>query len=815
MLDIESHDYRRFAVLIIEPDESVRRSFRRTLGEKFWILEAQSDVEALSLLRRQTEGVGVIVRDELLPPAAADTEALTTIVADYPKTVRVLSGHEDLIGKAVALKGEWDAEESSTEVSDAASEKADADASVEFSEERPDVLEGEMEPAEGQGEESELTEAQQDGAILDQAAVLFQNRNRVFYVTRPWDMAQLEATLSRAMELFVVSFERDQWRSVHQGGGSVQMGAGGIPAPYPTVPLSAGGVPAPYPTGPLGTGVPAPYPTGPLGTGVPAPYPTGPLGYPAGGIPVPYPTVPMGGGMPAPYPTIPMAVSIGPDGQPAFMPTIMAMPGMQIATASSASTTNGPTSVPLKPASGPQPPEKDKPSLAQTPPDLRAGQLEDGEFRPVPSDRLQPPFWKKLGGGSLSISLIIHGVILAVGLIFIIQVIPAPKKPPVDFMPSSGGGGDPNTSSKVKSKQRTKAMTSAAPRVAAKDVASSFTLPEPVTGDMSAMPSLSGGAMSGGLGGSGTGGGRGTGNGPGFGTAGGIGLGNGSGNLNPFGALEPAANALVGTFYDLKQTKNGKPTELGEATDFNQIVTKYRSEMHDFTKRGWNERQLAGYFQAPQKLYQTKIFMPTMEADGAPKAFGQNSIAGSRWVVVYRGSVMPPKTGKYRFVGAGDDMLAVRFAGKNVFDYGYESATGNISFVANKNKLEATAKDRDWERDRKDVAMPHPMQMYRYGSLHPRHSKELLGLAVGMEFDAQEGTSYPIEILIGETPGGLFFGYLLIEEVGAQYQKDPSGSPILPIFRLDNQPPTVVKPGPPFDPNGPVWKLGGPRKMTI
>jgi hypothetical protein len=323
VLDIESHDYRRFAVLIIEPDESVRRSFRRTLGEKFWILEAQSDVEALSLLRRQTEGVGVIVRDELLPPAAADTEALTTIVADYPKTVRVLSGHEDLIGKAVALKGEWDAEESSTEVSDAASEKADADASVEFSEERPDVLEGEMEPAEGQGEESELTEAQQDGAILDQAAVLFQNRNRVFYVTRPWDMAQLEATLSRAMELFVVSFERDQWRSVHQGGGSVQMGAGGIPAPYPTVPLSAGGVPAPYPTGPLGTGVPAPYPTGPLGTGVPAPYPTGPLGYPAGGIPVPYPTVPMGGGMPAPYPTIPMAVSIGPDGQPAFMPTIM------------------------------------------------------------------------------------------------------------------------------------------------------------------------------------------------------------------------------------------------------------------------------------------------------------------------------------------------------------------------------------------------------------------------------------------------------------------------------------------------------------
>ncbi|HEY8962700.1 MAG TPA: hypothetical protein VIM57_10900 [Luteolibacter sp.] len=434
----------------------------------------------------------------------------------------------------------------------------------------------------------------------------------------------------------------------------------------------------------------------------------------------------------------------------------------------------------------------------------------------MPSDRPKTPVWKKLGGGSLSISLIIHGVILAVGLIFIIQVIPAPKKPPVDFMPSSGGGGDPSTSSKVKSKQRSKAMSSVAPRVAAKDVASGFTLPEPVTGDMSALPSLSGGAMSGGLGGSGTGGGRGVGSGPGFGSGAGIGMSNGNGKMNPFGMLEPANDALVGTFYDLKQTKGGRPTELGQTNDFGQIVSKYRSEMHDFTKRGWNERQLAEYFQAPQKLYQTKIFMPTMEADAAPKAFGQNTIAGSRWVVVYRGSVMPPKTGKYRFVGAGDDVLAVRFAGKNVFDYGYESATGNISFAANKNKLEVTAKDRDWERERKDVAMPHPMQIYRYGSLHPRHSKEILGLAVGLEFEAQEGTSYPIEILIGETPGGLFFGYLMIEEVGAQYQKDPSGSPILPIFRLDNNLPPVPKPGPPFDPNGPVWKLGSNRgKMSI
>ena len=748
MPDIESHDYRRFAVLIIEPDESVRLSFRRTLGEKFWILEARGDNEALALLKRQTEGVGVIVRDELLPPSAADTEALTTIVADYPKTVRVLSGHEDLIGKAVALKNEMDAEESSTEASESTFQQVGAEASVEFADGRP--------------------AAQGGDAVLDQATVLFQNRNRVFYVTRPWDMGQLEATLSRAMELFVVGHERDQWRNAHHQG-------------IPTMPLGGGSVPAPYPTVPLG-----------------------------------------GGGVPVPYPTIPLALGVGPDGQAAYMPTIVTLPGMQIAGSPVA---NDPAEASIaKPASkrppgknlpGKKSPENDQLTNATTPSAENATPLQMEIPRPVPSDRPQVPFWKKLGGGSLSISLIIHGVILAVGLILIIQVIPPPKKPPVDFMPSSGGGGDPSANNKVKTKQR-KAMSSTAPRVAAKDVSNGFSLPEPDSSDISSLPNLSSGSISGGMGGSGTGGGKGTGTGQGFGSGAGIGLGNGTGKMNPFGMLEPANNALVGTFYDLKQTKSGKPTPLGQETNWGQIIEKYRSVVYDFTKRGWNERQLAEYFQAPQKLYQTKIFMPSMEADAAPKAFGQNAIAGSRWVVVYRGTVMPPKTGKYRFVGAGDDVLAVRFAGKNVFDYGYESATGNISFAANKQKLEVAAKDRGWEHDRKDVAMPLPMQIYRYGSLSDRHTKDIFGVAVGLEFEAKEGTPYPIEILIGEDPGGFFFGYLLIEEIGAQYQKDPSGSPILPLFRLDNNPPAVPTPGPPFDPNGPVWKLGGARgKMSI
>jgi hypothetical protein len=434
------------------------------------------------------------------------------------------------------------------------------------------------------------------------------------------------------------------------------------------------------------------------------------------------------------------------------------------------------------------------------------------DYQTHPDDRPKPTFWRKLGGGSLSISLIIHGIILAVGLILIIQVIPPAKQPPVDFMPSGGGGGDPSANNKVKTKQR-KTMSSVAPRVAAKDAVGSFTLPEPESSDISALPSLSGGAISGGLGGSGSGGGKGSGTGTGFGAGTGPGMGGGTGKMNPFGMLEPANNALVGTFYDLKQDRNKRPTNVGEATAFNEIVDKSRDILHDFVKRGWNERELAKFYQAPQKLYQTKIFMPSMEANEAPKAFNcEKEVQGSRWVVVYRGAVRPPKTGKYRFVGAGDDVLAIRFAGKMVFDYGYESATANIKLHGNLSKLKDD-NDRDWKRLRRDLTMPSPVEIRPQGST--RLVNDIGGLGVGPEFEANAGTDYPIEILISEIPGGLFAAYLMIEEIGATYQKDGRGSPILPVFRLDSNPPAQGE-GPPFDPNGPVWQLTANRsKMSI
>jgi hypothetical protein len=385
-------------------------------------------------------------------------------------------------------------------------------------------------------------------------------------------------------------------------------------------------------------------------------------------------------------------------------------------------------------------------------------------------------FWRKLGGGSLAISLIIHGIILAVGVVLIVGIIPPPPEKVVDFM-APGGGGAPQSSQQQK--KRANVVKSNASRVAAKDVVSNFTLPDPeASSDMSALGALGAGGM-GGLGGLGSGAGLGDGMGAGIGAGIGTGFGAGSGS-NPFGMINPNAGALEGNFYDLKQTAKREPTNL-ELADVKEAI-------RDFVTGGWREKQLEKYYKAKKPLYQTKLYIPVMPASGAPEAFNsQNEVQPSRWIVVYRGTVTPPKSGKYRFVGVGDDVLVVRFNGKHVFDYGYTRPTSGT----------------------RDDLMEQPLVKYQYEAT-TTWNKDLQGIGRGPEFRAEAGKAYPIEILMSELPGGLFGAVLMIEEVGVQYQKDPlQGAPILPLFRLDPSAPKQPSKdtnAPPFDPKGPVWR---------
>ena len=110
----------------------------------------------------------------------------------------------------------------------------------------------------------------------------------------------------------------------------------------------------------------------------------------------------------------------------------------------------------------------------------------------------QPSYWRRLGGGSLTISLILHGILLALGLFWILQIIP--PEPEVIF---THGGGPRGNSATVPSQKKQQQLTRAnTPRVAAQGVASELNLPEPdLSSNMSKLDALSGQGVPNSLGG--------------------------------------------------------------------------------------------------------------------------------------------------------------------------------------------------------------------------------------------------------------------------------------------------------------------------
>lgn len=228
----------------------------------------------------------------------------------------------------------------------------------------------------------------------------------------------------------------------------------------------------------------------------------------------------------------------------------------------------------------------------------------------------------------------------------------------------------------------------------------------------------------------------------------------------------------------------------------------------EFVTKGWRESSFNKYFVAPRKLYQNKIYIPLMGANAAPAAFQvEKEVKPSVWIVVYRGQVVAPKTGRFRFVGAGDDAMVVRFNGTNVLDHGFVSGTTGIAIAGKASLMAGNGDFKDLERSmRRHFPVKFPVKFYQYPTTQ-NWNAQIGGLGVGAEFDVIAGKDYPIEILISEIPGGAFCAALLIEEVGVTYEKSPSGAPIIPLFRTDSSVPKATgQNAPPFS-SGPVWRV--------
>jgi len=189
-------------------------------------------------------------------------------------------------------------------------------------------------------------------------------------------------------------------------------------------------------------------------------------------------------------------------------------------------------------------------------------EIYDAEGNPIHVEERKLGWWAKLGGGSLMFAAALHVIVLIIGALIIFQHVIEPEKK-VDFMPPGGGGGERGAQYQVQQKKRAQITpTSNVKRVFAEGAMASYAIPEQSDnfGEMSSLSSLSGGGMSGGLGGSGSGGGFGA----GVGAGAGLGMGAGSGKL--FGLIPESMRKRCSKEDRLQRLKeNGGTPECEEA----------------------------------------------------------------------------------------------------------------------------------------------------------------------------------------------------------------------------------------------------------
>ncbi len=94
------------------------------------------------------------------------------------------------------------------------------------------------------------------------------------------------------------------------------------------------------------------------------------------------------------------------------------------------------------------------------------------------------------------------------------------------------------------------------------------------------------------------------------------------GEVSVFGSGQTVGNDLVGTFYDFKRDRRGKPLTVAMSRE------EYKAVLMRFFRSGWKPAVLARYYQSPKKLYATTIAVPTILSSEAPPVFGEPDTGG-------------------------------------------------------------------------------------------------------------------------------------------------------------------------------------------
>jgi len=363
----------------------------------------------------------------------------------------------------------------------------------------------------------------------------------------------------------------------------------------------------------------------------------------------------------------------------------------------------------------------------------------------------------------LALSVLLHILLVLIAVVWVVSTVTdlSGKKDPNTFATGAGGGSGGPKAKEYKTKlqpKNVKALTKTSSRITSKNANSAMAI--------SSLPSLTNPLATAGAIGGGSSKGFGGGSGGGIGAGKGAGVGGCRNFVSLFGmkGTGTTTGGLIGTLYDLKQTSGRQPTAM---VDAKTGIPPYRAAVRDFLEAGWSPGKLSKFYKAPYTLISGQLFITGRSANDAPKAFEvEKEVKPSRWVIHYRCYVEVPSSLPFRFVGSGDDFLLVRWNRKIALDDGYETylaGGGNYRDFGDK-------VTKEYKIDRKP------------GSLHR--------LKAGPWIQATKGTKIPVEVLIGETPGGVFDCYLAIEvaKSGTKVKGEYEGEGKLKLFRCNAEP---------------------------
>ena len=290
--------------------------------------------------------------------------------------------------------------------------------------------------------------------------------------------------------------------------------------------------------------------------------------------------------------------------------------------------------------------------------------------------------------------------------------------------------------------------------------------------------------------------------------------GNGRGNLQ---------GMLQGVFYDLKQKRNGQPSDEFRG---DPGTGAYRHErwaptvriMHEFVNGSWTRQDdsdgrvhypaLDKYYSSSTRLWTSCFFTEEIPAEEAPRAYQcENEVKPAAWVCIYSGNVVAPFSGKFRFVGAADDVMFVRFNKEIVLDYGCAAYSAGEFWIMNRdeNNIRSLKSSSGNEiRNRSPLYRKQSLEVYP-----ARSGGAAYDLAKGLPITVKEGEIYPIEVLVSEIPGGDYSQALYIERLDNNNQPlmdDSSGRMTLFRTTLD-LPEQPQRNFPEFNPYGPIWRV--------